>query len=109
MAPLASVRERRGSGEAAAQFIGLASFPALPRDGFNVGNNLCLDYRPNNDVILAFAVDDLFNEHDVRYLDRRTQGSNNLVPSPSPGITLQGSLKVRFGDESSSGTKPAAL
>jgi outer membrane receptor protein involved in Fe transport len=49
-------------------------------------------------VIFAFGVDNLFNEDDVRYLDLRSQGSNNLVPSPSPGITLQSSLKVRFGD-----------
>ena len=46
----------------------------------------------------AFGIDNLFNEYYVKYLDLRTQGSNNLVPSPSPGITFKGSLKVRFGD-----------
>jgi hemoglobin/transferrin/lactoferrin receptor protein len=74
---------------------------ALPTDAFNVVS-LYTDYRPNEDTILAFAVENLFNEYYVRYLDLRTLstqfGSNSLVPSPSPGITLKGSLKVRFGD-----------
>ena len=52
----------------------------------------------HEDTILAFGIDNLFNEYYVKYLDLRTQGSNNLVPSPSPGITFKGSLKVRFGD-----------
>jgi hemoglobin/transferrin/lactoferrin receptor protein len=71
---------------------------ALPTDAFNVVN-LYVDYRPSEDVILGFGVDNLFNEYYVRYLDLRTQGSNSLVPSPSPGVTFKGSLKVRFGDE----------
>ncbi|MPZ40969.1 MAG: TonB-dependent hemoglobin/transferrin/lactoferrin family receptor [Rhizobiales bacterium] len=74
---------------------------ALPTDGYNVVS-VYADYRPSDDVILAFAVENLFNQYYVRYLDLRTLstafGSNNLVPSPSPGITFKGSLKVRFGD-----------
>jgi hemoglobin/transferrin/lactoferrin receptor protein len=71
---------------------------ALPTDAFNVVN-LYVDYRPSEDVILGFGIDNLFNEYYVRYLDLRTQGANSLVPSPSPGVTFKGSLKVRFGDE----------
>ena len=52
--------------------------------------------------IIGFGIDNLFDQYYVRYLDLRTLstqfGSNNLVPSPSPGITFKGSLKVRFGD-----------
>jgi hemoglobin/transferrin/lactoferrin receptor protein len=70
---------------------------ANPTDAFNVVN-LYLDYRPTEDVILAFGIDNLFDEYYVKYLDLRTQGSNGRVPSPSPGITFKGSLKVRFGD-----------
>ena len=70
---------------------------ALPTDAFNIVN-LYLDYRPNEDTILALGIDNLFDQYYVKYLDLRTQGSNNLVPSPSPGITFKGSLKVRFGD-----------
>ncbi len=70
---------------------------AVPTDAFNVVN-LYVDYRPTEDVILGLGIDNLFNEHYVKYLDLRTQGGNGLVPSPSPGITFKGSLKVRFGD-----------
>jgi hemoglobin/transferrin/lactoferrin receptor protein len=74
---------------------------AIPTASFNVVN-LYLDYRPNEDTILAFGIDNLFDKYYVKYLDLRTQGTqfgaNNLIPSPSPGITFKGSLKVRFGD-----------
>lgn len=73
-----------------------AGVTALPTNAFNVVN-LYLDYRPNEDTTLAFGIDNLFNEYYVKYLDLRTQGSNNLMPSPSRGITFKGSLKVRFG------------
>ena len=42
-----------------------AGSTALPTDGFNVVN-LDRDYRPSEDVILAFGVDNLFNGYDVR-------------------------------------------
>jgi hemoglobin/transferrin/lactoferrin receptor protein len=74
---------------------------ALPTDGFNVVN-LYLDYRPNDDTVLAFGIDNLFNEYYVRYLDTRTLsvgGSTTQVPTPGAGITFKGSLKIRFGDE----------
>lgn len=74
-----------------------AGVTALPTDAFNVFN-LYVDYRPTEDVTLALGIDNLFNEYYVKYLDLRTQGGNSLVPSPSPGITFKGSLKVRFGD-----------
>jgi hemoglobin/transferrin/lactoferrin receptor protein len=79
----------------------LSSALALPTPAYNVVN-LYLDYRPNDDTILALGIDNLFDQYYVKYLDLRTQttafGSNNLIPSPSPGITFKGSLKVRFGD-----------
>ena len=67
-----------------------------PTKGYNV-INLYADYRPSEDVILAFGIDNLFNAYYARYLDVTTQGSA-VVSSPSPGITFKGSLKVRFGD-----------
>jgi hemoglobin/transferrin/lactoferrin receptor protein len=74
---------------------------ALPTDSYNVVS-LYADYRPSEDVIVGLSVENLFNQYYVKYLDLRTLstafGSNNLVPSPSPGITIKGSLKVRFGD-----------
>ena len=75
---------------------------ALPTDAFNVVN-LYLDYRPNEDTILSFGIDNLFNEFYTRYLDVRTLSVGPppalQVPTPAPGITFKGSLKVRFGDE----------
>jgi hemoglobin/transferrin/lactoferrin receptor protein len=70
---------------------------ALPTSGFNVVN-LYIDYRPNEDTILGFGIDNLFNEYYTRFLDVRTFGSTT-VPTPGPGVTFKGSLKVRFGDE----------
>jgi hemoglobin/transferrin/lactoferrin receptor protein len=75
---------------------------ALPTGGFNLVN-LYLDYRPNEDTILAFGIDNLFNEFYTRYLDVRTLSVGPppalQIPTPGPGITFKGSLKVRFGDE----------
>jgi len=74
---------------------------ALPTDGFNVVN-LYLDYRPSEDVILGFGIDNLFNEYYTRFLDTRTLsagGTTTQIPTPGAGITFKGSLKVRFGDE----------
>jgi hemoglobin/transferrin/lactoferrin receptor protein len=75
---------------------------ALPTGGFNVVN-LYLDYRPNEDTILGFGIDNLFNEFYTRYLDVRTLSVGPppalQIPTPGPGITFKGSLKVRFGDE----------
>jgi hemoglobin/transferrin/lactoferrin receptor protein len=75
---------------------------ALPTGGFNVVN-LYLDYRPSEDTILAFGIDNLFNEFYTRYLDVRTLSVGPppafQIPTPGPGITFKGSLKVRFGDE----------
>ncbi|HZO46635.1 MAG TPA: TonB-dependent hemoglobin/transferrin/lactoferrin family receptor [Xanthobacteraceae bacterium] len=74
---------------------------AIPTAAYNVVG-IYADYRPNEDMIIGFGIDNLFDKYYVRYLDLRTLstqfGSNNLVPSPSPGITFKGSLKVRFGD-----------
>jgi hemoglobin/transferrin/lactoferrin receptor protein len=75
---------------------------ALPTGGFNVVN-LYVDYRPNEDTILAFGIDNIFNEFYTRYLDVRTLSVGPppalQIPTPGPGITFKGSLKVRFGDE----------
>ena len=82
------------------QFLSNAAVDVLDVTADVVG--IYADYRPNEDTIIGFGIDNLFDQYYVRYLDLRTLstqfGSNNLVPSPSPGITFKGSLKVRFGD-----------
>ena len=71
------------------------TIPPVP--GYNLVN-LYVDYRPSEDVILGLGIDNLFNVYYMPYLNVTTQGSA-VVPSPSPGLTVKGSLKVRFGDE----------
>jgi outer membrane receptor protein involved in Fe transport len=64
----------------------------LRRAAYNVVG-IYADDRPNEDTIIGFGIDNLFDQYDVRYLDLRTLstqlGSNNLVRSPSPGITFK--------------------
>jgi hemoglobin/transferrin/lactoferrin receptor protein len=76
---------------------GSTGAPALPPTGAYNVVNLYLDYQPNEDLLLAFGIDNLFNTHYARYMDVYTMGTI-VAPSPSPGITFKGSLKVRFGD-----------
>jgi hemoglobin/transferrin/lactoferrin receptor protein len=79
--------------------IPLSSTGALSLPNTNAYNvvNLYFDYRPNEDLILAAGIDNIFNAHYARYLDVYTVGTA-IQPSPSPGITFKGSIKVRFGD-----------
>jgi hemoglobin/transferrin/lactoferrin receptor protein len=44
-------------------------------------------YEPTPDILASFTVDNLLNEQYTRYLDFL----------PSPGVTVKGSLKIRFG------------
>jgi hemoglobin/transferrin/lactoferrin receptor protein len=48
---------------------------------------LYIGYEPMPDVLTALTVDNLLNEQYTRYLDYL----------PSPGVTVKGSLKIRFG------------
>jgi hemoglobin/transferrin/lactoferrin receptor protein len=70
--------------------------PSLPpTEAYNLVN-LYIDYRPTEDVVAGFAIENVFNEQYARYLDVATQGSR-VVASPGPGITFKGSVKIRFG------------
>jgi hemoglobin/transferrin/lactoferrin receptor protein len=48
---------------------------------------LYIGYEPMPDVLASFTVDNLLNEQYTRYLDYLA----------SPGVTVKGSLKIRFG------------
>jgi outer membrane receptor protein involved in Fe transport len=48
-------------------------------------------------LLLAFGIDNLLNTHYARSIDVYTVGTT-VLPSPGPGITFKGSLKLRFGD-----------
>lgn len=71
--------------------------PALPPvPGYNIVN-LHLAYQFNEDMVFSAAVENLFDVYYTPYMDVTTVGSA-VVPSPSPGLTFKGALKVRFGD-----------
>ena len=46
-----------------------------------------IGYEPTPDILAGFTVDNLLNEQYSRYLDYL----------PSPGVSVKGSLKIRFG------------
>ena len=73
---------------------GSLALPAVP--GYNIVN-LHLGYQFNEDAAFGFAVENLFDAYYAPYTSVTTVGSA-VVPSPSPGLTFKGSLKVRFGD-----------
>ena len=57
-----------------------------PRSSYNLVN-LYLGYQPTEDVLAGISVENVLNTYYVRYLDAL----------PSPGVTVKGSLKLRFG------------
>jgi hemoglobin/transferrin/lactoferrin receptor protein len=59
--------------------------------------NVFAGYQINEDVMVEFGVDNLFDKYYERYLDVTTSGSSVLA-SPSPGLTAKVGVKVRFGD-----------
>jgi hemoglobin/transferrin/lactoferrin receptor protein len=70
------------------------AFPPVP--GYNIVN-LFMSYQFNEDMAFSAAVENLFDSYYAPYTNVTTINSA-LVPSPSPGITFKGALKVRFGD-----------
>lgn len=72
----------------------------VPTGSFNLVN-LYLGYQINQYAVAALSVENLLNEQYSRYMsvwanDFGPTGPVN-VPFPEPGITIKGSLKVRFG------------
>lgn len=70
---------------------------ALPPVGSYDVVNLYASYQQNEDILWSIAVDNLLDRQYARYTDVTTINST-IVPSPSPGLTVKGALKVRFGD-----------
>ncbi len=63
---------------------------AIPTDSYNLVS-LYLGYQPTEDVTAGISVDNLLNEYYFDYLDAQTSRV------PSRGLSVKGSLKVRFG------------
>jgi hemoglobin/transferrin/lactoferrin receptor protein len=70
--------------------------PDLPPTGSYNLVNLYAGYQPTPDVTWALSVENLLNVQYAPYLNAYASGSN-VLPFPSPGITVKGSLAVRLG------------
>jgi hemoglobin/transferrin/lactoferrin receptor protein len=66
-----------------------------PTSSYNLVN-LYAGYQPTPDVTWALSVDNLLNVQYAPYLNAYASG-NGVLPFPSPGITVKGSLAVRLG------------
>jgi hemoglobin/transferrin/lactoferrin receptor protein len=82
---------------AAVRWIGVdASAPGggfTPTAGYGIVN-LYVGYEASRDILLTFAVENLFDRFYVPYMSEAT---NNTLGAP--GITVKGGLQVRFGDD----------
>jgi hemoglobin/transferrin/lactoferrin receptor protein len=58
--------------------------------------NLHVGYQPHEDVTAALTVDNLFDKFYAQYLNAYASGQS-ILPFPSPGRTIKGTLTVRFG------------
>jgi hemoglobin/transferrin/lactoferrin receptor protein len=77
---------------------GTPVFP--PTDSYNLVN-FYAGYQPNQDVLASFAVENLFNQQYSRFMTSypNPSGTGTGIAFPQPGITVKGSLKVRFSED----------
>ena len=66
-----------------------------PTSSYNLVN-LYAGYQPTPDITWALSVENLLNVQYAPYLNAYASG-NGVLPFPSPGITVKGSLAVRLG------------
>jgi hemoglobin/transferrin/lactoferrin receptor protein len=73
----------------------------FPARSFNLVN-VYLGYQVNPDTLASLSVENLLNQQYSRYLDVSPSPNHGLNSTPlpffSPGITIKGSLTVRFSD-----------
>lgn len=88
------------------RWIGVDESKAGPSGQFTPVNvpgygivNLYATYEANKDVLLTFAVENLFDRQYVTFGSEAPLGGGGSVLLPSPGITFKGGLQVRFGEE----------
>jgi hemoglobin/transferrin/lactoferrin receptor protein len=72
-----------------------------PASAYNLVN-LYVGYQPTPDALAYFGIDNVLNQYYVKYMNAEggsPASSGNPPPYvfPSPGITLKGGLKLRFG------------
>jgi hemoglobin/transferrin/lactoferrin receptor protein len=69
---------------------------AIPTDAYDL-INLYAGYQINADTVAAVAVENLLDKYYFSYLDAQT------ARIPSRGLTVKGSLKIRFSDKTING------
>jgi hemoglobin/transferrin/lactoferrin receptor protein len=69
----------------------------LPTESYNLVN-VYLGYKPTEDVLASFGVDNVLNQFYIPYLSGLPDvpGQSPGVKFAGPGITYKGSLKIRF-------------
>jgi hemoglobin/transferrin/lactoferrin receptor protein len=70
-----------------------------PTNAYNLVN-LYVGYQPTPDALAYFGIDNMFNQYYVKYMSAEGGSAPGNPPPyvfPSPGITVKGGLKLRFG------------
>jgi len=78
--------------------FGTPVFP--PTDSYNLVH-LYAGWAPTPDVLASFSVENLLNWQYSRYMTAYPNPTGQGVPIafPQPGLTLKGSIRVRFGED----------
>jgi hemoglobin/transferrin/lactoferrin receptor protein len=74
----------------------LSGNPDLPATSSYNLVNLYAGYQPTPDITWALSVENLLNVQYAPYMNAYASG-NSVLPFPSPGTTVKGSLAVRLG------------
>jgi hemoglobin/transferrin/lactoferrin receptor protein len=74
----------------------LSGNPDLPASSCYNLVNLYAGYQPTPDITAALSVENLFNVQYAPYMNAYASG-NGVLPFPSPGVAVKGSLAVRLG------------
>jgi len=70
-----------------------------PTKAYNLVN-LYVGYQVNENILAALSIENLLNQQYARYMDVYPATGTSPFPEPfyQPGITIKGSLKMRFAD-----------
>ena len=77
-------------------------FAFFPTSAFNLVN-VYVGYQVNSDTVASVSIENLLNEQYARYLNVAPSPNHGAGSTPlpfySPGLTVKGSLTIRFSDQ----------